>query len=165
MIMTYSLQCVVLDQVSQSQKNFFTKSTSFLKQARHTGTLRMCSTTARVWAALIICAVLSLYRGHRDQAEGTKKKMKEKKLMFNFDFQHYNTFLTLQKPFAVFILTHNNILYIDFKLSKPKLNQQLNSTEFEVRLHSYPMIHPTPPHPTHHHHHKLSVVVVNCPAS
>ena len=45
------------------------------------------------------------------------------------------------------------------KLSKPKLNQQINSTEFEVRLHSYPIIHPTP------HPHKLSVVVVNCPAS
>jgi hypothetical protein len=41
-------------------------------------------------------------------------------------------------------------------LSKPKLNQQLNSTEFEVRIHSYIIIHPTP--------HKLSVVVVNCPA-
>ena len=41
-------------------------------------------------------------------------------------------------------------------LSQPKLNQQLSSTEFEVRLHSYPVIH--------HHHHKLSVVIV-CPAS
>ena len=47
---------------------------------RHTGTLRMCSTTARVWAALIICAVLSLYRGHRDQAGGSKKKMKEERI-------------------------------------------------------------------------------------
>ena len=28
------------------------------------------------------------------------------------------------------------------KLSKPKLNQQLNSTEFKVRLHSYREIHP-----------------------
>ena len=28
------------------------------------------------------------------------------------------------------------------KLSKPKLNQQLSSTEFEVRLHSYIEIHP-----------------------
>ena len=27
--------------------------------------------------------------------------------------------------------------------SQPKLNQQLNSTEFGVRLHSYPEIHPT----------------------
>jgi hypothetical protein len=27
-------------------------------------------------------------------------------------------------------------------LSKPKLNHQLNSTEFEVRLHSYIVIHP-----------------------
>ena len=32
------------------------------------------------------------------------------------------------------------------KLSKPKLNQQLNSTEFKVRLHSYIVIHTTPPH-------------------
>ena len=32
-------------------------------------------------------------------------------------------------------------------LSKPKLNQKLNSTEFEVRLHSYrdPPTPPTPP--------------------
>ena len=37
-------------------------------------------------------------------------------------------------------------------LSKPKLNQQLSSTEFEVRLHPYIEIHPTthpPPGPTH----------------
>ena len=27
-------------------------------------------------------------------------------------------------------------------LSQPKFNQQLSSTEFEVRLHSYPVIHP-----------------------
>ena len=27
-------------------------------------------------------------------------------------------------------------------LSKPKLNHQLNSTEFEVRLHSYTEVHP-----------------------
>ena len=44
------------------------------------------------------------------------------------------------------------------QLSKPKLNQQLNLTEFDVRLHSYREIHPTPCH-------KLSVVVVNLPAS
>ena len=31
-------------------------------------------------------------------------------------------------------------------LSKPKLDHQLNSTEFEVRLHSYIVIH-HPPHP------------------
>ena len=31
------------------------------------------------------------------------------------------------------------------ELSKPKLNQQRSSTEFEVRLHSYPVIH----HPLH----------------
>ena len=31
-------------------------------------------------------------------------------------------------------------------LSKPKLNHQFNSTEFEVRLHSYLVIHPPPPH-------------------
>ena len=30
-------------------------------------------------------------------------------------------------------------------LPKPKLNHQLNSTEFEVRLHTYPVVHP-PPH-------------------
>ena len=47
-----------------------------------------------------------------------------------------------------------------WKLSKPTFNQQLNSTEFEVRLHSYPVIHPPPP-PTPH---KLFVVVVNCPS-
>ena len=35
------------------------------------------------------------------------------------------------------------------QLSKPKLNQQLSSREFEVRLHSYIEIHPTPTtHPT-----------------
>jgi hypothetical protein len=33
---------------------------------RHTGTLRMCSTTARVSAVRIIFAVLLLYRDHRD---------------------------------------------------------------------------------------------------
>ena len=47
-------------------------------------------------------------------------------------------------------------LYI---LSKPKLNQNLSSTEFEARLHSYSDIH--------HHHHPGTlcvVVVVNCPA-
>ena len=33
-------------------------------------------------------------------------------------------------------------------LSKPKLNHQLNSTAFEVRIHSYPVIHPTNHHPT-----------------
>ena len=31
-------------------------------------------------------------------------------------------------------------------MSKPKLNHQLNSTEFEVRLHSYTEVHPTTPH-------------------
>ena len=34
---------------------------------------------------------------------------------------------------------------IVFILSKPKLNQQLSSTEFEVRLHSYPEVHHPPP--------------------
>ena len=34
-------------------------------------------------------------------------------------------------------------------LSKHKLNQQLISTEFEVRLRSYREIHPTPPPQTH----------------
>ena len=43
------------------------------------------------------------------------------------------------------------------KLSKPKLNQNLSSTEFEVRLHSYSDIHPTT-HPPGTHH-----VVVNWP--
>ena len=32
-------------------------------------------------------------------------------------------------------------------LSKPRLNQQLSSTESEVRLHSYSDIHPPPPPP------------------
>ena len=40
-------------------------------------------------------------------------------------------------------------------LSKPKLNHQLNSTEFEVRLHSYLVIHP----PTTHH--KLNLYTQN----
>jgi hypothetical protein len=31
-------------------------------------------------------------------------------------------------------------------MSKPKLNQQLSSTEFEVRLHSYPVIQNPPTH-------------------
>ena len=31
-------------------------------------------------------------------------------------------------------------------LSQPKLNEQLSSTEFEVRIHSYPVIHHPPPH-------------------
>ena len=39
------------------------------------------------------------------------------------------------------------------KLSKPKLNQQLNSTEFEVGLHSYPEVQ-------HHQPHKLSVLLL-----
>ena len=43
------------------------------------------------------------------------------------------------------------------KLSKPKLNHQLNSTEFEDRLHSYTEVHPTTQHTN-------SVVVVNCPS-
>ena len=43
-------------------------------------------------------------------------------------------------------------------LSKPKLNQNLSSIEFEVRLHSYSDIHPTTPPGTHH-----VVVVVNWP--
>ena len=34
----------------------------------------------------------------------------------------------------------------DKLLSKPKLNQQFSSTEFEVRLNFYPEVHP----PTHH---------------
>ena len=46
------------------------------------------------------------------------------------------------------------------KLSKPKLNQNLSSTEFEVRLHSYSDIHPTTHHPPGTHH---VVVVVNWP--
>ena len=41
------------------------------------------------------------------------------------------------------------------KLSKPKLNPQLNSTVFEVRLHSYPIIHPTT------HPHKLNLYTQN----
>jgi hypothetical protein len=32
-------------------------------------------------------------------------------------------------------------------MSQPKFNQQLSSTEFEVRLHSYTVIHPTTPPP------------------
>ena len=36
-------------------------------------------------------------------------------------------------------------LITPYILSKPKFNQQLNWTEFEVRLHSYTVIHPTPP--------------------
>ena len=39
------------------------------------------------------------------------------------------------------------------EMSKPKLNHQLNSTEFEVKLHSYPVIHPT--------HHKLNLYTQN----
>ena len=35
------------------------------------------------------------------------------------------------------------ILYPNVMLSKPKFNQQLNWTEFEVRLHSYWEVHPT----------------------
>ena len=31
------------------------------------------------------------------------------------------------------------------KLSQPKFNQQISSTEFEVRLHSYTVIHHPPP--------------------
>ena len=47
-------------------------------------------------------------------------------------------------------------------MSKPKLNQNLSSTEFEVRLHSYSDIHhPTPPTTGTHH----VVVVVNWPGS
>ncbi len=51
-----------------------------------------------------------------------------------------------------------------FILSKPKLNHQLNSTEFEVRLHSYIEIHP--PHPTQTQlvNSKLARAD-NCPAS
>ena len=46
------------------------------------------------------------------------------------------------------------------QLSKPKRNHQLNSTKFEVGLHSYPDIHhPTPPGTLY------VVVVVNCPAT
>ena len=44
-------------------------------------------------------------------------------------------------------------------LSKPKLNQQLSSKEFEVRLHSYPEVHQPPPQTVH------VVVVFNSPAS
>ena len=40
-------------------------------------------------------------------------------------------------------------------LSKPKPNHQLNSTEFEVRLHSYIVIH-HPPHP-----HKVNLYTQN----
>ena len=41
-------------------------------------------------------------------------------------------------------------------LSKPKLNYQLNSTEFEVRLHSYTEVHHPPPPP-----HKLNLYTQN----
>ena len=51
-----------------------------LEKYKHIGTLKMCSTTARVWEALIICAVLSLNRGHMDQAGGSKKKMKGERI-------------------------------------------------------------------------------------
>jgi hypothetical protein len=47
-------------------------------------------------------------------------------------------------------------LRLNSKLSKPKLNQQLNSTEFEVRLHSYPVIHPP---------HTNSLLLLSAPAS
>ena len=51
---------------------------------------------------------------------------------------------------------------IIWELSKPKLNLQLNSTEFEVRLHSYREVNPTNPPTTQ----TLPVVdVVKCPAS
>ena len=52
-------------------------------------------------------------------------------------------------------------------LSKPKFNHQLNSTEFEVRLHSYTVIHPTTHHPptqTQLVYSKLGGAD-NCPAS
>ena len=49
------------------------------------------------------------------------------------------------------------------KLSQPKLNQQLSSTEFEIRLHSYIEIHPPPPQ-TQLAYSKLGRVD-NCPAS
>ena len=49
-------------------------------------------------------------------------------------------------------------------LSKPKLNHHLNSTEFEVRLHSYTEVHhPTPPQ-TQLVYSKLGGAD-NCPAS
>ena len=52
---------------------------------------------------------------------------------------------------------------IQVLLSKPKLNQNLSSTEFEVRLHSYSDIHhPTTTTPPGTHH---VVVVVNWPGS
>ena len=43
-------------------------------------------------------------------------------------------------------------IVVYYQLSQPKLNQQLSSTEFEVRLHSYRVIHPTP--------HKLFVLLL-----
>ena len=51
--------------------------------------------------------------------------------------------------------------YFKTLLSKPKLNENLSSTEFEVRLHSYSDIHP--PHPTTHPGTHHVVVVVNWP--
>ena len=42
------------------------------------------------------------------------------------------------------VLTHV-LLNWSAILSQPKLNQQLSSTEFEVRLHSYMYIHHHPP--------------------
>ena len=58
------------------------------------------------------------------------------------------------------------ISYISNKLSKPKLNHPLNSTEFEVRLHSYREIHHHPPTTTQTQlvYSKLGRAD-NCPAS
>ena len=44
---------------------------------RHTGTLRMCLTIARVLVAQTICAVLLLYRGLRDH-QGSCRRRKSK---------------------------------------------------------------------------------------
>jgi hypothetical protein len=64
-------------------------------------------------------------------------------------------FFQLHCPFQSLVLSQHSFASTPschasvILLSIPKFNQQLSSTEFEVRLHSYPMMyhrHPTPPH-------------------